>query len=222
MKSKVLKGKIKMIWYVLPIVVTLLSLLYFSVIYNLYQANLTRYIYNEQIRLSSKVIDELDKINTKTGSVSEGETKQYLVSLIENIDSEPGIYAIVLDINYNIISKRSCEKTIDGYSSIINDADVVNSLKEYLTEPSGNADLPVYDYGLKVHWFSYPKHNTCYYIVIGILPNKFPQSFNIDRFTYGLLGMVALMIICAYYNIYLIRKVQLYNDKYGDVSENDD
>lgn len=217
MKRSILKRTLLNVWYIAPILVTLGTLMYFGYMYNDYRHTLTESLYNEQVVMTRKIIDELDVITADKDSVNRDDYEKYLISLVESIDNEHAVYARVYDISGKRIS--TANSAVTEPAPILLDADFENPekiIKQIQSRPTGDTVLTMKDGNqMKLHWFSYPKNNTSYYILIGIVPDRLLQVININTFTYGLLGIIIFMLICAYYNIYLIHKRTRHKCKEG-------
>jgi hypothetical protein len=184
--------------------------------------------YNEKIETTKKIIHELDNINKTNDSTIKSKTeteyvfRRFLVSLIESIDSEHAVYARVLDVNGKLISKPKIAESEKDYVYLVEHDNFVNSslFKEICKTGEGDLEITALDSNsLYLHWFSYPKHGTVYYILVGVAPNRVKQVIDIDKFTYGLSGFIVLMLIFAYYNVYLIYDTKKLRGRCDDCPE---
>ena len=211
-KKCVIKSFLRYVWYLFPIIVIFASLVYFNFMYSEYKRSIIRTISTEQIRISSKVLNELELVDKMKNEATRIEVENYLISVIESIDADVGVIARVYDVDGKLISSSKCSES--GLNSPVNiNITTLNEWEQMRRTDQGRLSIYIDNEELELSWFAYPKENTRYYIVIGVSPDRMNYMFNLNRFGYGLLGMILVMLICTYYNLYLIYELKHCKDK---------
>lgn len=199
---------LRTIWYMMPLLVAFIVLLYFQKTYDNYISSTAEQRYKDKVELTRNIVNQMNEIivhdKTVNDSVANIVFKKFIVNFVNDIDSEEGVYARVLDTDGNLISLPSCMKSVVAFAESPNfkESDYFCSMKK--RNEGSFSILTEQNTRLQIHWFSYPKHNSIYYIIVGVEYESIVPQLALNQFTFGLVIMLILMLIWTFYNLFLM------------------
>jgi hypothetical protein len=196
-------------WLILPMVAILGVLLYFQHLIQFYSKGMSEQIFEDKKLTVEHLVSELNTLRIAYPEVKDDVYIDFLIKMVEAIDREPGVYARVSDPNCKVISTARYGEREQYITRILfpENPDYPKIVGAMRAKSEGEMDVHSEDNQvLRLFWSSFPKGDPQYYVEIGVIPNVMNELISTTRFTYGLVGMIVIMIIAVYSNVYLMQK----------------
>ena len=168
--------------------------------------------YYEKIELTTNVLIEVEKLHRGcTPYEKDSLFNNFIITVVEEIDKQYGIYARVIDLDGNQLSRAFVAEGEEGGLAILLDADDFDFDKDlyFLKEfPTGDRNI-VSRNDVKIHlyWMRYPtEKDHYYYILLGIVYDRVIDTVDYKSFSKGLAGVMMSLLISFFVAVYLSSK----------------
>ena len=198
--------------FIFPTVVTILVIFYFI---DDYKKNMMIEIerqYYEKVEITSNILSAFEVLQRQCST--EGNYNlfdAFVVTFVEEIDKQFGIYGRVIDKDGRLIS-RPYAAPDEGELAILLEAEDFDFERElgFLRDaPTGETVIVSRnDVKVHMHWMRYPvTDDFYYYILIGIVYDRIMVSIDMDTLTYGVAVILAAVLIAMFFAIYWSNRV---------------
>ena len=198
--------------FVIPTVISLMILIYYN---NKYNQNLMKMVerqYYEKIEITNNV---LLKIEALQESCSNDETNErfneFVISYVEEVDRQYGIYGRVLDLNGKLLSTPRVAEGEGELAILMESEDFDFDQDLGFIKESDFGDRYIVsknNVNVHLHWMRYPvTKEYYYYILIGIVYDRIMVSIDMDTLNTGLIILLSTVIVTMFISIYLYDKL---------------
>jgi hypothetical protein len=199
-----MKTRIRSLLLVTPLLLTLVTLVYFKGYELYYSEKFAGMFYDQKVEEFNKRLVVYEMLG-RHDSVALAAR----VHTIESTDGEPGIYARILDENLHVISAASYDarhevRLLEFMDPSHPDHERIGLLIR--EEVSGEFRVTVAGQQLRVHHWAWEIEGKTYYALIGVVPGILSKIVNMNYFTLGLVVLCLLTLVSVYSNIYLQSK----------------
>jgi hypothetical protein len=200
--------------YLLPIGILISIMLFFGKLFDYFDRTYYDAVYEQQILKLNSIVGEIGKLK-EMGFDDDGNAEIFIRVLsmtISKIDSEAGIYARVLNLNFESVSEVIVAEENRGAVSLFdpeaNHPDLPPIRKMMLENQRGEATFTDEGYPMRLYFVKVPQDDPAYYLVVGVDAAHVLANFESLPFEIGIF-MIALMILAMlYYILYLRNCVQ--------------
>ncbi|MDR0963151.1 MAG: hypothetical protein LBM60_00860 [Clostridium sp.] len=200
--------------YLLPIGMLISILLFFGGLFDHFDRTYYDAVYEQQVLKLNSLLGEIGKL--KELGVSEEENINIFIRVlamsVSKIDSEQGIFARVMDLNFENLSEVIVAEEDRGpvtlFESNANHPDFPR-IKTLMEENSrGEANFTDEGYPMRLYFVKVPQDDPAYYIVVGVDAAHVLANFESLPFEIGIFIIALMMMSMLYYILYLRSRVK--------------
>ena len=212
MKTKIQKY-ILCAWCLLPLILTVSAVFYFDGLYEKSMMKIVRRQYYEKIELTSSLLLEIEKLHRgyeKDAFEKDVLFNDFIIRSVEEIDRQYGIYARVIDLEGNLLSRPQLADNEPGLAVFLEseDFDFKKDLGFVQDIPTGDRHI-VSNNGVKIHlhWLRYPVTEQHYcYILLGIVYDRVIDAIDYRAFSIGLIIVLLVLVSSLFYTVHLLNR----------------
>jgi len=203
---------------ILPLSVTLTTAYLFSEEYKRKNLKEIERQYYEKVEITSNLLVDFERLQHICASdETNGYFDSFIVTFVEEIDRQFGIYGRVLDRDGRLISTPYASPD-EGELAILleaEDFDFERELGFVRDAASGEAHITSRnDVQVHLHWMRYPvTEEYYYYILIGIVYDRIMVSIDMNTLTYGVSAIILSLIVSVFIIAYLTRMLYVTKEK---------
>jgi hypothetical protein len=188
----------------LPLLCALATLLYFKGYERYYSDRFSDLLFEQKVEQFSAGVLLYGAL-----SLDDSAALSVLLPIIENTDSEPGVYARVLDREMRILNRPRYDPRRENRLLEFLDPshpDYLSSIEKIRRDSTGHFRVLVDGKELRIHHWRFAINGLPYHTVIGVAPGVLGQIVNMNRFTLGIIFLCLCTVTSVYYTIFLIFK----------------
>jgi hypothetical protein len=199
--------------YLLPIGLLISILLFFGQLFDHFDRTYYDAVYEQQVLKLNSILGEIGKL--KELGVSEDENIDIFIRVlamsVSKIDSEPGIFARVMDMNFENLSEVIVVEENRGPVTLFEpganhpDFPRIKALME--ENPRGESNFTDEGYPMRLYFVKVPQDDPAYYIVVGVDAANVLANFESLPFEIGIFIIALMMLGMLYYILYLRNRV---------------
>ena len=192
--------------FILPIVIATIVILYFFRLHDTTMINLIQRQYYEKIELTTNLLKKVERLHRKcTNNERDILFNNFIITAVEEMDKQYGIYGRVIDLNGNVLSKPYLADGEPDLAIFFEVDDLLPFLKQI---PKGDS-LLISRNNVKVHlhWLRYPiEEQHYYYILLGIVYDRVIDTIDYNAFARGFIVVILAMLVSMFYTIFILNK----------------
>ena len=198
--------------YVFPLLLATCAYFIFESMHERLTINIIKRQYYEKIELTTNLLAEVERLHRGCTSYEKDSLfNNFIITVVEEIDKQYGIYARVIDIDGKQLSRAFVAEGEEGGLAILLDADDFDFDKDlyFLKEvPAGNRNIVSRnDVRIHLHWRRYPTEKEhYYYILLGIVYDRVIDTVDYKAFSKGLAGVMVSLLVSFFVAVFLSSK----------------
>ena len=185
--------------------------------------NIARRAYYEKIELTTNLLRGIEGLHKScTSAEKDSLFNSFIITAVEEIDHQYGIYARVIDLDGRQLSRAFVAEGEEGGLAVLLDADDFDFSRDlgFVRDiPAGDRRI-VSRNGVKIHlhWMRYPiTREHYYYILLGIVYDRVIDTIDYKSLEAGQIVVILALLGCVFVIVYLLNKnYNLQNGSAGD------
>jgi hypothetical protein len=200
--------------YLLPVAVLIAVLLFFESMFHYFDQSYYDAVFNQQVLKLNSIVGEIKQLR-EMGFTEDKDRQVYIEVLnmtISKIDSEEGIFARLLNLDFEVLSEVvASEKDRQPVSLFEQNnfhPDFPRIKQLMLENASGESTVTDNSYDMRIYWVTIPQSNPKYYIVVGVDSHYVLSNYKSFPFELGIFTIAILIMAMNYYILYLRTKLK--------------
>ncbi|MDR0949768.1 MAG: hypothetical protein LBM69_09675 [Lachnospiraceae bacterium] len=200
--------------YLVPVGILITILVFFNQLFHHFDRTYYDAVYEQQVLKLNSIVGEIRKLR-ELGFTDEENSEIFVNVLsmaITKIDSEEGIFARIMDMDFQYLSevivaeKERGPVTLFDQDSTHPDFDRISRLMR--THQSGEASFVDAGYPMRLYYIKIPQDQPKYYLVVGVDAAHVLSNFKSFPFEIGIFVISMLIMSMLYYILYLRFRLQ--------------